>query len=146
MCSLRSKHLLNSNDIAEPEENGIPSLPTEDVVHIKPVELGKDVQSSNLNSQKASQGIISNPHTPARTGSPPPFSVYTQTPARIINTEKDPPPPPINLVTFLLTQLENKFCGKIMAMKSYFMDELHSTRAEIVNCNNKTKDPTSVDV
>ena len=33
-----------------------------------------------------------------------------------------------------------------MAMKSYFMDELHSMRAEIVNCKNKTKDPTSVDV
>ena len=33
-----------------------------------------------------------------------------------------------------------------MAMKSYFMDELHSIRAEIVNCKNKTKDPTSVDV
>ena len=32
-----------------------------------------------------------------------------------------------------------------MAMKSYFMDELHSIRAEIVNCKNKTKDP-SVDV
>ena len=31
-------------------------------------------------------------------------------------------------------------------MKSYFMDELHSIRAEIVNCKNKTKDPTSVDV
>ena len=33
-----------------------------------------------------------------------------------------------------------------MAMKSYFMDELHSIRAENVNCKNKTKDPTSVDV
>ena len=33
-----------------------------------------------------------------------------------------------------------------MAMKSYFMDELHSIRAEIVNCKNKRKDPTSVDV
>ena len=33
-----------------------------------------------------------------------------------------------------------------MAMKSYFMDELHSIRAEIVNCKNKTKDLTSVDV
>ena len=31
-------------------------------------------------------------------------------------------------------------------MKSYFMDELHSIRAEIVNCKNKTTDPTSVDV
>ena len=31
-------------------------------------------------------------------------------------------------------------------MKSYFMDELHSIRAEIVNCKNKTKDPTFVDV
>ena len=33
-----------------------------------------------------------------------------------------------------------------MAMKSYFMDEVHNKRAEIVNCKNKTKDPTSVDV
>ena len=33
-----------------------------------------------------------------------------------------------------------------MAMKSYFMDELYSIRAEINNCKNKTKDPTSVDV
>ena len=31
-------------------------------------------------------------------------------------------------------------------MKSYFMDELRSIRTEIVNCKNKTKDPTSVDV
>ena len=31
-------------------------------------------------------------------------------------------------------------------MKSYFMDELHSIRAEIVNCENKTKDLTSADV
>ena len=31
-------------------------------------------------------------------------------------------------------------------MKSYFMDKLHSIRAQIVNCKNKTKDPTSVDV
>ena len=31
-------------------------------------------------------------------------------------------------------------------MKSYFMDELHSICAEIVNCKNKTKDPISVDV
>ena len=31
-------------------------------------------------------------------------------------------------------------------MKSYFMDELHSIRAEIVNCKNSTKDPTSVDM
>ena len=84
--------MLNSNDIAEPEENGIPNLPTGDVIHIKPVELDKGVQSSNLNSLQASQGIISNPHTPAGIGSPPPFSVYTPTLARIINTEKDPPP------------------------------------------------------
>ena len=27
-----------------------------------------------------------------------------------------------------------------------FIDELYSIRAEIVNCKNKTKDPTSVDV
>ena len=33
-----------------------------------------------------------------------------------------------------------------MEMKSYFMDELHSIHAEIVNCRNKTKDPTSADV
>ena len=33
-----------------------------------------------------------------------------------------------------------------MPMKSYFMDELHRIRAEIVTCKNKTKDPTSVDV
>ena len=33
-----------------------------------------------------------------------------------------------------------------MAMKSYFTGELHSIIAEIVNCKNKTKDPTSVDV
>ena len=56
--------MLNSNDIAESEENGIPNLPTADVVHIKPVELDKDVQPCNLNSQQASQGIISNPLTP----------------------------------------------------------------------------------
>ena len=30
-------------------------------------------------------------------------------------------------------------------MKSYFMDELHSIRAEIVTCKNKTKYPNSVD-
>ena len=33
-----------------------------------------------------------------------------------------------------------------MAMKSYFMDELHSIRAGIVNCKSKTKDSNSVDV
>ena len=44
LCSLHSKNLLNSNDIAESEENGIPNLPTADVVHIKPVDLDKDVQ------------------------------------------------------------------------------------------------------
>ena len=33
-----------------------------------------------------------------------------------------------------------------MAMKSYFVDELYSIRAKTVNCKNKTKDPTSVDV
>ena len=33
-----------------------------------------------------------------------------------------------------------------MAIKSYFRDELHSIHVEIVNCKNKTKDPTSVDV
>ena len=35
------------------------------VVHIKPVELDKDIQPCNLNSQQASQGIISNPLIPA---------------------------------------------------------------------------------
>ena len=33
-----------------------------------------------------------------------------------------------------------------MAMKSHFTGELHSIIEEIVNCKNKTKDPTSVDV
>ena len=77
LCSLRAKNLLNSNDIAESEKNGIVNLPTADVVHIKPVELDKDVQPSNLNSQQpqTSQEIISNPLTPARIGSPPSFSV-----------------------------------------------------------------------
>ena len=58
--SLRAKNLLISNDIAESEKNGILILPTADVVHIKPVELDKDVQPSNLNSQQpqTSQGII----------------------------------------------------------------------------------------
>ena len=60
LCSLRAKNLLNSNDIAKSEENGIPNLSTVDVVRIKPVELDKDVPPSNLNSQQASQGIISN--------------------------------------------------------------------------------------
>ena len=41
LCSLRAKNLLNSNDIAESEVNEIPNLPTADIVHIKPVELGK---------------------------------------------------------------------------------------------------------
>ena len=119
-----------------------------DVAHIKPVGLDKDVQPSNLNSQQTSQRIISNTLTTGRTGLPPPFSVNTPIPARKINTEKDTLccPQPINLVNSQLTQLENKLCGKIMAMKSYFMDELHSIRAEIVNCKNKIKDPTSVDV
>ena len=100
LCSLRAKNLLNSNGITESEENEITNLPTLDVVHVKPVELDKDVHPSNLNSQQALQGIISNPLTPARIGSPPPFSVDTPTPARIINTEKDPlcSPQPINLV------------------------------------------------
>ena len=81
LCSLRAKNLLNSNNIAELEENGIPNLPTADVVHIKPVKLDKGVQPSNLNSQQALQGILS--RQPARIGSPPSFSVYTQNPARI---------------------------------------------------------------
>ena len=119
--SLRAKNLLNSNDISESEENGIPNLPTADVVHIKSVELDKDIQPSNLNSQQALQGIISNPLTPARTRLPPPFSVYTLTPARIINTEIDLlcSPQPINLANSQLTQLQNKFCGNIMAMQSF---------------------------
>ena len=33
-----------------------------------------------------------------------------------------------------------------MAVKSYFMDELHGIHAEIDNCKNNVKDPTSVDV
>ena len=52
----------------------------------------------------------------------------------------------ITLVNSQLTQLENLHCEKIIAMKSYFMDELQSIRAEIVNCKNKTKDPIFVDV
>ena len=148
LCSLCAKNLLNSNDIAESEENGIPNLPTADIVHIKLVELDKDVQPSTLNSQQVSQGIISNPLTPARIGLPPPFSVYTPIPARIINSKKDPlsSPQPITLVNLQLTQLEHKIYGKIMAMKSYFMDKLRNIRAEIVKWKNKTKHPTSVDV
>ena len=148
LCSLRLKNSLYSNDIEESEENGILNLPTTDAVHIKPVKLDKDVQPCNLNSQQSLQGIISNPLRPARIGSAPPFSVCTPAPARIINTEKDPlcSPLPINLVTSQLTKLENKFCGKIMAIKSHFMDELHSIRAENFNCKIETKDPTSVDV
>ena len=49
LCLLRAKNLLNSNDIAESAVNWIPNLPTADIVHIKPVELGKDVQSNYLN-------------------------------------------------------------------------------------------------
>ena len=62
--------ICNSNNIAESEKNGIPNLPTADVVHVKPAELDKDVQPSNLNSQQASQGILSDFLTPARTGLP----------------------------------------------------------------------------
>ena len=75
LCSLRAENLLNSNDIAESEENGIPNLSTADIVHIKPVELDKDCQPRNLNSEQASQEIISNPLTTVRIGSNPPFSV-----------------------------------------------------------------------
>ena len=148
MCSLHAKNLLNSNDIAELEENRIPNLPTADAVYIKPVEVDRRVQPSNLDSQQASQGIISNPLAASRIELPPPFSVYTPTRARKINTEKDPlcSPQPINLVNSQLTKLEKNLCGKIMAMKSYFMDEPHNICAEIVNCKTKTKDPTSVDV
>ena len=147
LCSLHAKKL-NINDRAESEENGIANLRTADVVDRKPVKLDKDVQPSKLKSQQESQGIISNPLLPARTGSPPPFSVYTPTLARIINTIKDPLCSPllINLVNSQLTQLENKLCGNIMTMKSYFMDELRSKRAAVINCTNKTKDPISVDV
>ena len=53
LCSLRFKNLSNINDIAESEENGSPNLPTGDVVHLIPVKLDKDVQSSSLNSQQA---------------------------------------------------------------------------------------------
>ena len=147
LCSLRTKKL-NINDIAESKENGISNLATTDVLHRKPVKLDKDIRPSKLKSQQESQGIISNPLTPARTGSPPPFSVHTPTLARIIDTEKDPlcSPQLINLVNSQLTQLENKLCGNIMTRKSYFMDELYSKRAEVLNCTNKTKDPISVDV
>ena len=54
LCLLHSKNLLNSNDIAESEENGIPNLPTAEIAHIKPVESDKDVQPCNLNSQQGS--------------------------------------------------------------------------------------------
>ena len=66
MRSLRAKNLLNSNNIAESEKNGIPNFPNADTVHIKPAELDKDVQPSNLNSQQASQGLL----TPPRAGLP----------------------------------------------------------------------------
>ena len=56
-------------------------------------------------------------------------------------------PLPINLVNSQLTELENELCGKIeVTIKSYIMDKFHSICAKIVNCKNKTKDPTSVDV
>ena len=45
LCSLQAKNLLNSNDIAEPEENRIPNLPTGDVVHIKLVESSHPSQN-----------------------------------------------------------------------------------------------------
>ena len=77
LCSLRAKDLLNSNDTAESEENGIPNIPTANIVHIEPVKLDKDIQPSNLNFKQASQGIISDPLTQARIGSPSPLSVYT---------------------------------------------------------------------
>ena len=41
LCSLSAKNLLNSNDIVESEENGIPNLPTADGLYRKPVELDK---------------------------------------------------------------------------------------------------------
>ena len=90
LCSLHAKNLLNSNDKAESEENGIPNLPTANIVQMKPVELDKDVQPSNLNSQQASQGVTSDPLIPAIIGLPSPFSVYSPTPARVINTETNP--------------------------------------------------------
>ena len=52
-CSPRAKNLLNSNNIAESEENAISNLPIAGVVHIKPVKLDKDVQPSNLIFQQA---------------------------------------------------------------------------------------------
>ena len=60
------KRLLNSKDIAESEENGIPNVPTMDIAYIKLGELDKDVQPCNLHSEQASQGNISKPLTPAR--------------------------------------------------------------------------------
>ena len=45
MCSLRPKNLLNSIDIAESEENGIPNLTIQDVVNIKPVELDEEIKT-----------------------------------------------------------------------------------------------------
>ena len=85
-CSLHAKNLFNSNDMAESEKIGIPNLPTAYVTHIKPVELDKNIQPSNLNSLQTSQGFISNPLTPARIKAPP--LSPPPTPTRIINTEK----------------------------------------------------------
>ena len=45
MCSLRPKNLLNSIDIAESEENGIPNLTIRDVVNIKSVELDEEIKT-----------------------------------------------------------------------------------------------------
>ena len=78
MRSLRAKNLLNSNNIAESEKNGIPNFPNADTVHIKPAELDKDVQPSNLNSQQASQGILSDFLTPLRAGLPFQFILQSQ--------------------------------------------------------------------
>ena len=124
MCLLRAKNLLNSNDSRIRRKWNLQS-PNSVRRTYKTCRVRQDVQPSNLNSQQTLQGIISNPLTLPGIESPPPFSVYTRTPARIINTKKDPlcSPLPINLVTSQLTQLENMLCGK-MAMKSYLMDEL----------------------
>ena len=57
LCSLRSKNLLNSNDIAESEENGNSDLPTADAVHIKPAEpeFPKTIAGNRIKSSHTSQ-------------------------------------------------------------------------------------------
>ena len=59
LCSLRAKNLSNSNDIAESEENGIPNLPTVDVVHnIKPVGFPTSIVGNHIKSSHTSQNWI----------------------------------------------------------------------------------------